>query len=173
MMCQKNREGWLVGVWDGNRWDPSHAFRISSHSHPTRRCTVILPKHFAFEKALGSKFPTHADNIRWTDEADLADDPIWRTRSRNWETQRKGVRSKQIRSGVYRTSCKLWWLALEAQLTTRLNTTSHSPWREHLVWLEEPSSLDSQWRRDCLLSCKVHWQAFYQEEYQAKQNYVI
>ena len=43
MMCQKNREGWLVGVWDGDRWDPSHPFRISSHSHPTRRCTVILP----------------------------------------------------------------------------------------------------------------------------------
>ena len=39
----KNREGWLVGVWDGDRWDPSHTFRISSHSHPTRRCTVILP----------------------------------------------------------------------------------------------------------------------------------
>ena len=25
------------------KWDPSHPFRISSHSHPTRRCTVILP----------------------------------------------------------------------------------------------------------------------------------
>ena len=47
MMCQKNREGWLVGVWDGDRWDPSHPFRISSHSHPTRRCTVILPLKWA------------------------------------------------------------------------------------------------------------------------------
>ena len=26
--------------------DPSHPFRISSHSHPTRRCTVILPRIF-------------------------------------------------------------------------------------------------------------------------------
>ena len=25
------------------KWDPSHPFRISSHSHPTRRCSVILP----------------------------------------------------------------------------------------------------------------------------------
>ena len=33
----------LVGVWYGDRWDPSHPFRISSHSHPTRRCSVILP----------------------------------------------------------------------------------------------------------------------------------
>ena len=44
MMCQKNREGWLVGVWDGDRWDPSHPFWISSHSHTTRRCIVILPR---------------------------------------------------------------------------------------------------------------------------------
>ena len=32
---QKNRDGWLVGVWDGDRWDPSHPFRIPSHFHPT------------------------------------------------------------------------------------------------------------------------------------------
>ena len=26
-LSQKNHEGWLVGVWDGNSWDPSQRFR--------------------------------------------------------------------------------------------------------------------------------------------------
>ena len=26
MMIQKNPEGWMVGVWDGDRWDLSHPF---------------------------------------------------------------------------------------------------------------------------------------------------
>ena len=26
-LSQKNHEGWLVGVWDGDSWDPSHRFR--------------------------------------------------------------------------------------------------------------------------------------------------
>ena len=31
---QKNCEGWLVGVWDGDRWDPSHPFQVHN-GHPT------------------------------------------------------------------------------------------------------------------------------------------
>ena len=34
MMCQKNLEGWLVGVWDGDKWDPSHPFQVHN-GHPT------------------------------------------------------------------------------------------------------------------------------------------
>ena len=26
-LSQKNHEGWLVGVWDGDSWDLSHRFR--------------------------------------------------------------------------------------------------------------------------------------------------
>ena len=26
MMIPKNLEGWMVGVWDGDRWDLSHPF---------------------------------------------------------------------------------------------------------------------------------------------------
>ena len=44
MMIQKNPEGWMVGVWDGDRWDLSHPFWALSHHYPTRRCTIKLPK---------------------------------------------------------------------------------------------------------------------------------
>ena len=38
-----NSEGWLVGVWDGNSWDPSHRLQTWSHQNPTRRCCTKLP----------------------------------------------------------------------------------------------------------------------------------
>ena len=34
MMTQKNPEGWMVGVWDGDRWDPSHPFQVHN-GYPT------------------------------------------------------------------------------------------------------------------------------------------
>ena len=43
MKIQKNSEGWMVGVWDGDRWDLSHPFWALSHHYPTRRCTIKLP----------------------------------------------------------------------------------------------------------------------------------
>ena len=41
--CQKNCEGWLVGVWDGMKWDGSHRFWTSSHQYPTRSHSTKMP----------------------------------------------------------------------------------------------------------------------------------
>ena len=43
-LSQKNHEGWLVGVWDGNSWDPSQRFRSWSQQNPNRRCSTKLPQ---------------------------------------------------------------------------------------------------------------------------------
>ena len=52
----KNLEGWLVGDWDGNSWDPSHRFGTWSHLNPTRRCSTKLP-YFPCIPTLGSVHP--------------------------------------------------------------------------------------------------------------------
>ena len=46
----KKSRGWLVGVWDGNSWDPSQLFwdlEWSSHQNPNKwnveRCSIKLP----------------------------------------------------------------------------------------------------------------------------------
>ena len=57
-LSQKNHEGWLVGVWDGNSWDPSQRFRSWSQQNPNRRCSTKLP-YFA-SKAQSLKEGTHS-----------------------------------------------------------------------------------------------------------------
>ena len=49
--CQKNCEGWLVGVWDSMKWDGSHRFWTSSHQYPTR--------------SHSTKMPNHVNQVRW------------------------------------------------------------------------------------------------------------
>ena len=42
-LSQKNHEGWLVGVWDGDSWDPSQQFwdlEWSSQQNPNNIPTI-------------------------------------------------------------------------------------------------------------------------------------
>ena len=50
VLSQKNLEGWMVGVWDGDCWDPSQRFwglEWSSQQNPNKwnvgRCSIKLP----------------------------------------------------------------------------------------------------------------------------------
>ena len=64
---QKILEGWLVGVWDGDSWDPSQRFRgleWSSQQNPNKwnvgRCSIKLPRRlqcFSTSIYLGSSPP--------------------------------------------------------------------------------------------------------------------
>ena len=47
---QRNCEGWLVGVWEGLKWDWSHWFWTLSHQYPTRSHSRKMPYIFAEEK---------------------------------------------------------------------------------------------------------------------------
>ena len=48
--------------WDGDKWDPSHPFRISSHAHHTRRCPIILPTFLAEPKEVCPEPNKHIKN---------------------------------------------------------------------------------------------------------------
>ena len=121
MMCQKNREGWLVGVWDGNRWDPSHPFRISSHSHPTRRCTVILPFNWIFMKFPNLKYPLFGlfSSSNWRPCIAGCFDYPWTVARSNGKSNSNVESNLEIKLGFPHTTPLPGWLLSECNNFTQ------------------------------------------------------
>ena len=119
-------------------------------------------------------------DMMWTGEVDIEDDPrlekLQQIYLKNREPRLRNVAfdanateggenkptsplTLSFQSGFCRTTSKLWWLVSGAPRTTRLSTTSPSPWRAPLASLEEPWACSQDFPSSVVLRLSITLQS--------------